>query len=393
MARNAFCVIVMACAAAAGCFRATAAPSSPAIRLNTTDPRQPIVEVEGLSRRDLAAFSSLNLKDDEWPAILRVTVRSHDAQESTAPAVAGRYAVGDSVRFIPQFPFDPGRQYEVAFDPSRLPRPGMPMLSPVRAVVSLPGVVHTPSTVVAAVYPSGDVIPANQLRMYVQFSEPMGQEGGLNHIVLLDKDGHEIVGALLPLDTELWNGDRTRYTVFFDPGRVKREILPNRRMGRPLREGDTITFVVKPDWLDAKGAPMKSEFRRDYRVGPADERPLSTAAWRIAPPPAGTRDGLTVGFPEPLDHALLQRAIGVSHAGASVPGELRIEPGETRWVFVPREPWQTGAYDLVVLPILEDLAGNRIGRAFEVRSPGDAVAPEDSRPISIPFRIAVSATR
>lgn len=389
MARGEICVIVIAAAAVAGCFRATPAPSSPAIRLNTTNPQQAIVEVAGISRRDLVALSKFNLTDDEWSAILRVTVRVPDAQEGVdLPAVAGRYAVEDSVRFMPSFPLDPGRQYEVSFDPSKLSRPNAPRVSAARAVVSLPAVVQTPSTVVTAVYPSGAVIPENQLRMYVQFSGPMGQQSGLNHIVLLDKAGREVVDAMLPLHTQLWNGDRTRYTVLFDPGRVKREILPNRSMGRSLQVGETITLVVKADWLDARGLALKSEFRREYRVGPADERPLNTAAWRIAAPSAGTREGLTVTFPEPLDHGLLQRALAVSHAGGAVPGDVRIEPGETRWVFVPRDPWQTGEYAVVVLPILEDLAGNRIGRAFEVRSPGDAVAPEDGRPVSFPFRIA-----
>lgn len=394
MARRTICVIVMAAAAVAGCVRATDAPSSPAIRLNTTNPQQAIVEVGGISRRDLAALSKFTLTDEEWSSILRVTVKAQDAPRGAElPAVAGRYAVEDSVRFVPSFPLDPGRQYEVSFDPSKVSRPDMPRVPARSAVVSLPRIVQTASTIVTAVYPSGDVIPENHLRMYVQFSGPMGQQGGLNHIVLLDKAGHEVVDAMLPLDTQLWNGDRTRYTVFFDPGRVKRGILPNRSMGRPLREGETITLVVKADWLDARGLPLKSEFRRDYLVGPADERPLNTAAWRIVSPPAGTRDGLTVTFPEPLDHALLQRALGVSHAGAALPGELRIEAGETRWVFVPRDPWQTGVYAVAVLPILEDVAGNRIGRAFEVRSTGDAVAPEDSRPISLPFQIGGSAAR
>ena len=66
------------------------------------------------------------------------------------------------------------------------------------------------------------------------------------------------------------------------------------------------------------------------------------------PPPAGVRDPLTVTFPEPLDHGLLQRALGVTRAGAPVPGDLRIDDGATRWLFVPRDAWQAGDYTLVV---------------------------------------------
>ena len=39
---------------------------------------------------------------------------------------------------------------------------------------------------------------------------------------------------------------------------------------------------------------------------------------------------------------------------------------ETQWRFTPRDPWTAGDYDLVALAFLEDLAGNRIGRPFEV---------------------------
>jgi hypothetical protein len=348
------------------------------------------VEVSGLSRSDRAALSRVNLTDAEWSAVLRVTVAGPGAQQGAeVPPIAGRYVVDDSVRFIPMFPLDPGRRYEVSFDASKVTRPGMPRIPNAHGVVSLPASTAAPSTVVTAVYPSGDVIPENQLRMYVQFSGPMGQQGGLRHIALVDKAGQEITGAMLPLDTELWNGERTRYTLLFDPGRVKREILPNRAMGRPLHRGQTFSLVVRADWLDARGVPLKSEFKQQYRVGPPDEKPLSTLGWHIASPSALTRGAVTISFPEPLDHALLQRAIGVSHAGAIIPGDVAIETGETRWTFVPRDPWQPGVYTIVVQPILEDLAGNRIGRAFEVRSPGDAVAPEDDRPVSLPFRIAM----
>ena len=221
MTRRTFPVLVIAAIAAAGCGRAASAPSSPSIRLDTINPQQAAVEIGGISRADLDALSRLGLSDEEWPAILRVTVRP--AQTADAPPVVGRYVVGDSIRFIPSFPFDPGRDYEVSFDPSRLRRSGMPAIAAARAVVSLPDVDKTPSTVVAAVYPSGDVIPENQLRMYVQFSGPMGQQGGLNHVVWLDQAGRELTGAVLPLDTDLWSADRTAIRSCSIPAREARD--------------------------------------------------------------------------------------------------------------------------------------------------------------------------
>jgi hypothetical protein len=107
----------------------------------------------------------------------------------------------------------------------------------------------------------------------------------------------------------------------------------------------------------------------------------------LRPPTAGTRDPLIVTFSEPLDHGLLQRTLGVSEeGGASLPGQTDVVNGETRWTFVPKEPWRAGAYRLVVLTILEDLAGNRIGRAFEVDEFDRTDRSAGPQSIAIPFR-------
>ena len=52
--------------------------------------------------------------------------------------------------------------------------------------------------------------------------------------------------------------------------------------------------------------------------------------------------------------------------GALVSGDISIGANEREWRFTPKEPWSVGAYQLVVLSILEDPAGNRIGRPFDV---------------------------
>ena len=100
------------------------------------------------------------------------------------------------------------------------------------------------------------------------------------------------------------------------------------------------------------------------------------ASWRIEPPGAGTRDPLVVTFPAPLDHGLLARALAVETSGGrTIDGDVVLDAGDTRWAFRPRLPWDAGDYRLAALSILEDPAGNRIGRAFEVdmtRSAGDA---------------------
>ena len=59
---------------------------------------------------------------------------------------------------------------------------------------------------------------------------------------------------------------------------------------------------------------------------------------------------------------------------------------ETRWTMTPNEPWRAGDYAVIALGILEDLAGNRIGRAFEVISEDDK-GEDDAAVNAVPFSL------
>jgi hypothetical protein len=217
----------------------------------------------------------------------------------------------------------------------------------------------------------------------------MARRGALQHVRILDEAGREVEDPFLPLDTDLWNQDATRLTVLFDPGRVKRGILPNVEMGRALHPGRRYTLVIARTWPDGQGRPLASDFRRAFRVGPPNERPIDLSEWRIQPPTAGSRDSLRVTFPAALDHGLLHSALGVAFEGRALHGAILVDAGETRWLFTPRDPWQAGSHALVVLTTLEDPAGNRIGRAFEVPGGGPASKPPDA--ITLPFDIPGAA--
>jgi hypothetical protein len=334
------------------CSSGSSAP--PRIELNTATDRA-TVDVIGLSADQLQALGGERSRD-EWLAIFNIRV----AEGANQPMV-GSYAVdGLRLRFTPMFPLDPGRSYDATFM-----MPGG--ATSVSRRIALPARDATPATVVAQVYPSFDIVPENQLRLYIHFSAPMGLKGGLDYVHLLDDAGNEVKDPFLPLDTEFWNDDRTRYTVFFDPGRQKRGIPVIEGMGRSLTEGKAYTLVVDAAWRDGNGLPLKAPFRRTFRVGPPDERPLDHTAWDLKAPRAGSRDPLTVAFREPLDHGLLLRALGVAAPdGKPIAGDVAVGKGEVSWSFTPKAAWQAGTHHLVAFAMLEDLAGNRVGRAFEV---------------------------
>ncbi len=231
----------------------------------------------------------------------------------------------------------------------------------------MPGQDATPSTLVTAVYPSTDIWPANLLRFYIEFSAPMGRASGAGLVTLLDDAGKGVEAAFLPLEFDSWNSNHTRYTVFFDPGRVKEAILPNRQMGRPLVQGRKYAINVSADWRDADGRPLASGYRREFFAGAPITQSIALSTWRITAPHATSRDPLVVTFPSPLDRGLLQRAISVIGAGGdAIDGDVLTADAERSWVFTPRAVWNAGSYQLVVLSILEDPCGNRINRAFEV---------------------------
>jgi hypothetical protein len=344
----------------------TACGRSPDINIVLADSGAPSsIEVRGLPRRDINALAAARLSREDWQQILRVQVRSG------AEPVVGTYAALDgAVRFTPMYGLDAGRAFTVTLDAARIPGAAAGdswRSTPVVQSVTVPRTISERTTTVRQVYPSGDEIPANLLRLYIEFSAPMGRSNALEHIHLLDDSGREIAAPFLPVEAELWTADRTRFTLLFDPGRVKRGIRPNLDMGRALIEGRTYSLTIDEGWVDGAGQRLKAGHRHQFRVGRPVEKPLDHAEWRIAVPAPDSRSPLLVRFPWPLDHGLLPRALGVRREQVDVPGEISIEPGETGWTFTPREPWKAGEYSLLALTLLEDPAGNRIGRAFEAR--------------------------
>jgi hypothetical protein len=372
---------------AAACGSSRDSSSTPAIALRDQSAGGPAyIEVTGLSNIQLRAVQAGELTDAQWSQLFRVAVGD------AAPGMLGRYEViGSALRFTPQFALDPGRPYLVRFDPSHLPGADAGTVPPIVDTVTLPATHVSPSTTVARVYPSGDAVPENLLRMYVEFSGPMGRPSGISHMKMFGADGREIAGAFLPLDYEFWNPDHTRFTAFLDPSRVKSGILPNKQMGRALDTGRTVTLVISREWRDEHGLPLKDEYRRVLQVGPPASKALDPRAWRIDPPAAGGRQALVVTFPKPLDHGLLMRALGVTRDGKSIAGDVTIEDAETRWIFTPREPWQAGQHDLLALDTLEDAAGNQIGKAFEVDNFDTVDKSPNPQRIMIPFVVRAAA--
>jgi hypothetical protein len=270
------------------------------------------------------------------------------------------------LRFQPQFPLQRGVAYRAVFRPSKLPG-AEASAADIVSRFQLPMVEREPTTTVTQIYPSADVLPENLLKFYVHFSAPM--QGGhiYHHIHLRDEAGKAVELPFLEIDEELWNPEMTRLTLFIDPGRIKRGVQPLEEIGPALEEGKRYTLEIDAAWHDSAGLPLKESFRKSFRVGPQDREPPTLTSWKINSPKAGTRNELTVNFPEPMDHALALRVIHVADAaGRLVDGACALSDHEKSWTFTPQKAWAAGSHQLQVQNTIEDLAGNNVGKAFEV---------------------------
>jgi hypothetical protein len=292
------------------------------------------------------------------------------------PPMLGKYAVEGAVLvFRPRFPLTPGVRYRAEFH--------APGGAAVQAVFVVPKAASAPSTRVEHVYPSADVLPSNTLKLYIVFSASMSRGAVWQRIRLLDEAGKAVPLPFVEMEPELWDPEARRLTVLFDPGRIKRGLVPNQQMGPPIVEGKKYTLAIDRELEDARGVPLVEGLHKVFRGGPADRMPIDPNHWRLTEPKAGTLDPLTVDLAKPLDYALLQRLLAVP----GVTGKVTLTRQESEWRFTPAAPWKAGAYRLQIDPSLEDLAGNRVGRAFDVDTREKASEARHKQGVSLPFQV------
>jgi hypothetical protein len=303
------------------------------------------VEVHGVPASDLSAA--------QMAERLSVTV---DGQPT---ALAGSFSSDSGrVRFRPRFPLQPGLRYRATWTAASG--------SSVSEVFSIPRKEVAATARVDRIFPTSDVLPSNQLKLYVHFSAPMSRGEAWKRIHLVDDQGKEVQLPFLEIEQELWDREQKRLTVLFDPGRIKRGLIPHNEVGPALIEGRMYQIVIDKEWPDAQGNPLVEKHVKSFKVGDADRTPPTLSNWKLtAPSKASTL--VILDFPEPLDSALLQRLLWVEDAvGNRVDGSITLTENEKRWMFQPASPWNAGSYNVKIGAILEDLAGNRIDRKFDV---------------------------
>lgn len=355
-----------------------------AIHWQVTSPAA--VEVQGLGRTDLVRLEQELRVNADGSRFFPVFAESGDLTATPRvglPAMAGTWRVtGEVLRFEPRFSLVPGVSYRAEYRSLK----GKPLV----ASFQLPPPDATPMTTVVQVFPSGDVLPENQLKFYVEFSAPMNRGGTYEHVQLREVGGPVIELPFLELDEELWDLAMTRLTLLIDPGRIKRGVKPLEDIGPVFEAGKTYQLTFGAACRDSAGRSLRGAYTKTFRVEAADRVAPDPRRWTITGPAAGTLQPLRVEFDESMDHALALRLIGVRvgmNGDAHFPGERSLGAGERTWSFVPHQPWAKGLHRLTVASTIEDLAGNNPGKTFDVDLSAGAQRRATSEPVTVEFLV------
>lgn len=313
----------------------------------------------------LSASQAKRLKSGRLDAELGqklLTFSLVDEQDRTGEPIFGSYERDKTTLiFRPRFGLVRGSRYRATFQTADASDKARELTSD----YLVPSVASKSAAVVEAVYPSGSDVPANLLKFYLHFSQPM-REGReiFAHLHLLDDEGQPMEAPWR--ETELWSADARRLTLWIHPGRIKQGVALRDDLGPVLTPGRKYALLIDAEMRDAQGQPLGKSFRKEFRTTKELRERVNLRDWKLTTPSANSFQPLAIQFSRPLDRHLAARCLHVRDAdGRDVAGTVTVSDSERRWHFQPRQPWSAQDYETTVDPILEDLAGNSVERVFD----------------------------
>ncbi len=300
---------------------------------------------------DIPKTLTAGLPADSVADLLKIRLVNSAASVS----ILGHYSTeSDLISFTPLIPFTRGLRYEVRLRHEPIGTFDIPLADPTDAPKLL------------GIFPSQDTLPENLLKIYLRFSQPMQEGKSADYVFLVKNNSDTLKGAFLNLQPELWSEDRTMLTLWLDPGRIKRDLQPNRSLGLPLQSGNSYRLLVSSGWKDQQGAQLGEIRPKLFVASGRDSLSPVPADWKITPPQSGNRQPLEVDLKEPLDYGLLDETLSIeAKSGKPIKGNWEVGAEEKSVFFKPVDCWQAGQYTLSVLTVLEDLAGNNLSRPFD----------------------------
>lgn len=259
-----------------------------------------------------------------------------------------------NVHFIPLLPFQKNSDYTVVYKNQTYP-----FILPLD-----PSYDHLQ---IETLYPNTATVPSNFLKWYIRFSKPVNPSKIYDHIYLINNQTNTKVDrALLPLETPLLSNDGTLLTLWVEPGRQKRDLGPNKRLGEVLILDTSYTLIIDKDLKDTQGISMKMEYTHAFTVSTSDRTKPAISSWKLHLPTSKTKEALQIDFQELLDFGSLQNTIHIlDESGNNVAGNFTVQSNQKSIIFNPSYNWNKGYYHILCESIIEDISGNNLERLFD----------------------------
>ena len=260
----------------------------------------------------------------------------------------------NGIRFTPIVPFRRNVSYVVYYNKTTI------------SEFSIPGGSNLDAPYLINIYPTTDTLPENLLKIHLEFSEPMSELHSSNYVNLLNEKGDTLNHIFLKLDPELWNYDHTLLTLWLEPGRIKKSLLPNVFDGIPIEEGKHYTIAISGKWKSAKGVPLREPVYKQFYVSSRDENMPKISEWILDLPDNSLKKPLKISFNEVLDYTSILNSIIIRKPdGTEINGDYNILSGEVGIEFISDQEWSPGEYIIHVDGSVEDLAANNLNRLFD----------------------------
>lgn len=268
--------------------------------------------------------------------------------------ILGEIIEGNSTKFVPIIPFTKGETYEVYYDENLVGE----------FTIKFNDEVQNPKLL--TIFPETDTVPENLLKMYVVFSKQMQEvKSAKDFITVTDNTNGKEIDVFLDLETELWNANQTELTLWLDPGRIKKDLIPNKTLGKPIEQGKSYTITFDKNWFDADGNKLEKIYTKEIFVKEKDVEKPNLNQFKIITPKVNTKEKLIVKSSDFLDMMLIEKNVRILYNDKNVSGDFSYSKNSKDFYFQPKDNWISGEYTISIKSKLEDLAGNNFNRLFD----------------------------
>lgn len=323
------------------------------IAQTTTDLSLP-EQADGVINLDISSIAD-DKEDKLNYDLLSVFVANETIEYAASLSIQGNFSiVENNLIFKPYFPFENGLPYVVKLISVNSDE-----------VFYIPFQIGKKEKVkqakVLSIYPTANLLPENLLRFYFYFQTPMKQEEALKHIKLIDEEGNVDEHAFMKFKEELWSSDGKRFTLLFDPGRIKRGVSTNMVQGSSLEKGKRYHLSISGEWQDVYGQNLPKHTMKEIRVVAPYRKKISIGEWAVSEPRFDSFDNMIIDFDRIIDHALIQSMIQLrDDAKNLVEGYWESLDNEQQVQFIPQNKWGRGSYKIEFDTRMEDVSGNNL---------------------------------